>query len=289
MINYYLKETLRSIKRAKSSFFLSLTSMVIAMILIVGSVMTIQISADFQRDLKNNISVNIFLKENLTKEESASIEKEIKQKDFVNTVKYIDKEEAADKFIKETGEDFRRILDYNPLPASFSVTLKEKFVEPDSLNRIIHVLSQLKGVDEVVFKQEYVKKILTYLSTFKKYLFIITAILFLISVYIVYSTVKLVTGMKMEEVETMKLVGAKLSAIKIPIILNGMLIGFIASLISIIIFFLYITYIDKYINLLKIFNLRNEYYFTGVLLLGPFIGFIVSIFTLKKVTLKIKY
>jgi cell division transport system permease protein len=289
MISYYLKETLRSIKRAKSSFFLSLTSMVIAMLLIVGSVMTIQISADFQRDLKNNISVNIFLKENLTKEESASIEKEIKQKDFVNTVKYIGKEEAADKFIKETGEDFRRILDYNPLPASFSVTLKEKFVEPDSLNRIIPVFSQLKGVDEVVFKQEYVKKILTYLSTFKKYLFIITAILFLISVYIVYSTVKLVTGMKMEEVETMKLVGAKLSTIKIPIILNGILIGFIASLISIIIFFLYITYIDKYINLLKIFNLRNEYYFTGVLLLGPFIGFIVSIFTLKKVTLKIKY
>jgi cell division transport system permease protein len=289
MISYYLKETLRSIKRAKSSFFLSLTSMVIAMLLIVGSVMTIQISADFQRDLKNNISVNIFLKENLTKEESASIEKEIKQKDFVNTVKYIGKEEAADKFIKETGEDFRRILDYNPLPASFSVTLKEKFVEPDSLNRIIPVFSQLKGVDEVVFKQEYVKKILTYLSTFKKYLFIITAILFLISVYIVYSTVKLVTGMKMEEVETMKLVGAKLSTIKIPIILNGILIGFIASLISIIIFFLYITYIDKYINLLKIFNLRNEYYFTGVLLLGPFIGFVVSIFTLKKVTLKIKY
>jgi cell division transport system permease protein len=289
MISYYLKETLRSIKRAKSSFFLSLTSMVIAMLLIVGSVMTIQISADFQRDLKNNISVNIFLKENLTKEESASIEKEIKQKDFVNTVKYIGKEEAADKFIKETGEDFRRILDYNPLPASFSVTLKEKFVEPDSLNRIIPVFSQLKGVDEVVFKQEYVKKILTYLSTFKKYLFIITAILFLISVYIVYSTVKLVTGMKMEEMETMKLVGAKLSTIKIPIILNGILIGFIASLISIIIFFLYITYIDKYINLLKIFNLRNEYYFTGVLLLGPFIGFIVSIFTLKKVTLKIKY
>ena len=279
MINYYLKETLRSIRRAKSSFFLSLTSMVIALLLIVGSVMTIQISADFQRDLKNNISVNIFLKENLTKEESASIEKEIKQKDFVNTVKYISKEEAADKFIKETGEDFRRILDYNPLPACFSVTLKEKFVEPDSLNRIIPVLSQLKGVDEVVFKQEYVKKILTYLSTFKKYLFIITAILFLISVYIVYSTVKLVTGMKMEEVETMKLVGAKLSTIKIPIILNGILIGFIASLISIIIFFLYITYIDKYINLLKIFNLRNEYYFTGVILLGPFIGFIVSIFT----------
>lgn len=289
MISFYLKETFRSIKRAKSSFFLSLTSMVIAMLLIIGSVMTIQISANFQRDLKNNISINIFLKENLTKEESAVIEREIKQKIFVNTVTYVDKEAAAEKFIKETGEDFRRILDYNPLPASFSVTLKEKYVESDSLNKIIPVLSKLSGVDEVVFQQEYVKKVLTYLSTFKKYLFIITTILFLISVYIVYSTVKLVTGMKMEEMETIKLVGAKLSTIKIPIILNGILIGFIASLISIIIFLLYITYIDKYINLLKIINLRNEYYFLGVLLLGPFIGFIVSIFTLKKVTLKVKY
>ena|ERR1017187_515587 len=289
MIRFYLKETFRSIRRAKSSFFLSLTSMVIAMLLIIGSGMTIQISNNFQRDLKNNISINIFLKENLTKEESAVIEREIKKKNFVNTVIYVDKEAAAEKFIKETGEDFRRILDYNPLPASFSVTLKEKYVESDSLNKIIPVLSKLSGVDEVVFQQEYVKKVLTYLSTFKKYLFIITTILFLISVYIVYSTVKLVTGMKMEEIETIKLVGAKLSAIKIPIILNGILIGFIASLISIIIFLLYITYIDKYINLLKIFNLRNEYYFLGVLLLGPFIGFIVSIFTLKKVTLKVKY
>jgi len=289
MIIFYIKESIKSIKRAKSSFILSLTSMVIALVLIAGCVITIQISADFQRDLKNNISVNIFLKDSLSREEISTIETTIKHKKSVNTVSFIDKEEAAAKFIKETGEDFRRILDYNPMPASFLITFKEKYVDPDSLNSVIPVFSKIQGVDEVVFQQEYVKKMLTYLTTFKKYLFIITTILFLISVYIVYSTVKLVTGMKMEEMETIKLVGAKLSTIKIPIILNGILIGFIASLISIIIFFLYITYIDKYINLLKIFNLRNEYYFTGVLLLGPFIGFIVSIFTLKKVTLKIKY
>jgi len=289
MICFYLKESLRSIKRAKSSFFLSLTSMIIAMLLIIGSVVTIQISADFQRDLKNNISINIFLKDNQTKESITNIKKEIKRQVFVNTVNYVDKEEAAEKFIKETGEDFRRILDYNPLPASYSVTLNEKYVESDSLNEIIPILTKINGVDEVVFQQEYVKKMLSYLSNFKKYLFIITTILFLISVYIVYSTVKLVTEMKMEEIETIKLVGAKLSAIKIPIILNGILIGFIASLISIVIFLLYITYIDKYIKLLKIFHLKNEYYLIGVLLLGPFIGFIVSIFTLKKVTLKVKY
>jgi len=289
MISFYLQETLKSIKRAKSSFFLSLTSMVIAILLIIGSVITIQISADFQRNLKNNISINIFLKENLSQEETTTIEKEISQKKFINNIRFVGKKEAAEIFIKETGEDFRRILDYNPLPASFSVTLKENYVDSDSLNKIIPVISAIKGVDEVVFQQEYVKKMLSYLSNFKKYLFIVTAILFLISVYIVYSTVKLVTSMRMEEVDTMKLVGAKLSTIKIPIVMNGILIGFLASLVSIIIFLLYITYIDKYINLLKNFNLRNEYYYLGVLLLGPFIGFIVSIFTLKKVTLKVKY
>src|ERR1035437_3344711 len=167
MNSFYLKEAFNSIKRAKSSFFLSLTSMVIAMLLIIGSVITLQISADFQQNLKNNVSINIFLKENLSKEETAVIEKEIKHKNFVNNVVFIGKEEAAELFIKETGEDFRKILDYNPLPASFAVTLKERYVEPDSLNKIIPVFSKLDGVDEVVFQQEYVKKVLTYLTTFK--------------------------------------------------------------------------------------------------------------------------
>jgi cell division transport system permease protein len=287
MITFYIKESVKSIKRAKSSFILSLTSMVIALVLIAGCVMTIQISADFQRDLKNNISVNVFLRDSLSREEISVIETSLKHKKSVNTVRFIDKEEAASKFISETGEDFRRILDYNPMPASFLITFKENYVDPDSLNTIIPAFSKIRGVDEVVFQQEYVKRILIYLSTFKKYLFIITFILFLISLYIVYSTVKLVTALKLEELETMKLVGAKLSTIKIPIILNGMLIGFLASLITISIFMLYVTYIDRYINLLKLFNLRNEFYLTGILLIGPFIGFIVSIFSLRKITLKI--
>ena len=287
MIIFYLREAVKSIKRAKSSFILSLTSMVIALVLIAGCVMTIQISADFQRDLKNNISVNVFLKDSLSREDISSIETTIKHKKSVNTVRFIDKEEAAAKFINETGEDFRRILDYNPLPSSFLITFKESYVEPDSLNNIIPLFSKIKGVDEVVFQQEYVKRILVYLSIFKKYLFIITFILFLISVYVVYSTVKLVTALKLEELETMKLVGAKLSTIKIPIVLNGILIGFLASLITISIFILYVTYIDRYINLLKIFNFRKELYLAGILLAGPFIGFVVSIFSLRKITLKI--
>jgi len=287
MITFYIKESVKSIIRAKSSFILSLTSMVIALVLIAGCVITIQISAGFQRDLKNNISVNVFLKDSLSREDISVIETSIKHNKSVNTVRLIDKEEAASKFIKETGEDFRRILDYNPMPASFLITFKENYVDPDSLNSIIPVLSKIRGVDEVVFQQEYVKRILMYLSTFKKYLFIITFILFLVSVYIVYSTVKLVTALKLEELETMKLVGAKLSTIKIPIVLNGIIIGFIASLITISIFILYVTYIDRYINLLRIFNLRNEFYLTGILLTGPFIGFIVSIFSLRKITLKI--
>ena len=287
MITFYIKESIKSIKRAKSSFVLSLTSMVIALVLIAGCVITFQISADFQKTLKNNISVNIFLKDSLSREDISAIEASIRHKKSVNTIRFIDKEEAASNFIRETGEDFRRILDYNPMPASFMITLKENYVDPDSLSSIIPVFSKIKGVDEVVFQQEYVKRILTYLSEFKKYLFVITLILFLISIYIVYSTVKLVTALKLEELETMKLVGAKLSTIKIPIVFNGILIGFLASLITISIFILYVTYIDRYINLLKIFNLRNEYYLTGILLTGPIIGFIVSIFSLRKITLKI--
>ena len=56
----------------------------------------------------------------------------------------------ANLFIEETGEDFRDILDYNPLPASFAVTVNKDFSHPDSLEYIIADLNKFSWTEEVV-------------------------------------------------------------------------------------------------------------------------------------------
>jgi cell division transport system permease protein len=287
MVLFYIKEALKSIARAKLSFMLSLISMSISVLLITASVITIQLSEQLQTDLRNQISINIFLTENLPQDSIDQINTSIREMNFFSAVEFIDKEKAAEIFIKETGEDFRKLLDYNPLPVSFTVTLREKYANKDSLNFISQKLSRLNGVDEVIYQQEYINKFIAFIDNLKEYVFVITGILLIISIYIIYSTVRLVTNLRMEELETMKLVGAKLSTIKFPIIFNGILIGFFASIISLVIFILFIYYFDNYIGVQKFLTFNSYFYLIIILSVGPLAGLLVSIFSLRKITLKI--
>ena len=286
MIGFWFKEAFKSINRAKSSFILSLVSTSISVLLIVSSIILIQLSNEFQTNLKEKLNINIFLKDSVSGTSIKNIESKIKNKNYINSVKFIDKDEAAKNFIKDTGEDFRKILDYNPLPASFSITLKENYVKKETIDKIIPELSQINGVDEVVYQYKFADEVLSFLDSVKKYIFIITFVLLLISIYIVYSTVKLVISLKQEEFETMKLVGAKLSTIKMPVIINGTFIGFLAGIIALGIFLIILYYLGNLLALKSYFHFVKIYLLL-MILIGPILGFLVSAFTLRRINLRI--
>jgi len=110
MLIFWIKEAIKLIGRAKSSFFLSLVSTSVSVLLITASVMIIQLSDSLQNRLKESVSINIFLKDSVNDSELLKIRKLISGQVFVKSVLYINKNQAADNFVKETGEDFRKLL-----------------------------------------------------------------------------------------------------------------------------------------------------------------------------------
>ncbi|MCH7772916.1 MAG: hypothetical protein IH784_00720 [Bacteroidetes bacterium] len=134
MIIFWFKEAFKSISRAKSSFFLTLISLTLAVILIEASITALKLSEIFQKKIKSNINVSLFIKDPFNENNIKDYKSELSRKNYIKSVKYVSKDEAAKSFIRETGEDFREILDYNPLPASFVVNLNTDFVSEDSLN-----------------------------------------------------------------------------------------------------------------------------------------------------------
>ena len=287
MIIFWFKEAFKSISRAKSSFFLTLISLTLAVILIEASITALKLSEIFQKKIKSNINVSLFIKDPFNENNINDYKSELSSKNYVKSAKYVSKDEAAKSFIRETGEDFREILDYNPLPASFVVKLNTDVVSKDSLNSVINNLSSLKWVDEVVFKDSFVYRLLSYLEAGKNYLFIATAILILIAVYLVYSTINLITSNRMKELETMKLVGAKLSTIKMPIILNGLITGLLASIIAIAVYYLISIQVDQYYLVNKFITANKYYYVVTLMIIGPVLSFLVTVYSLRKLTLKI--
>lgn len=284
---FSIKEAFRLIGRAKSSFFLSLTSIIISVLLITASLALIQSTNSIQKKIKENVSINLFLKDGLTSVETNNIKNELEKKEYTKSLDYIDKDQAAEIFIRETGEDFRKLLDYNPLPASFTLNMKDKYVDKDSLDAIIASLSEIKGVDEIGMKDEFIYKLISILNGIKRYIFIATGIILFLSIYIVYSTVKLIINSRFEELETMKLVGAKLITIKMPVILNSMIVGLLAGAVSTGIFILFVSVFADYISTINFLGTSKYIYLSLLIFVGPFLGLAVSLISLKRLSLKI--
>ena len=287
MITFILKETIASIKKAKGSFLISLTSMSISLFLITLSLFLVDFSGAVQNKLKKNIIINVFINDSLAGSKSDLIRNYLESREDISTVTYISKDSAAQNFIRETGEDFRKLLDYNPLPASFRITVSENLFSPQQLKKTVAEISMVNGVDEVIYGNETAEKIYHLITESKKYVFAATFVLILISIYIIFSTSNLVIKQSLNEMETMKLIGARMSAIKLPVILNSAITGMAAGIISLAIFILFSNSIAGYISQQYSYKF-NYFILSGVtILLGFILGVVVSSLTLRKITLRI--
>ncbi|AFH49792.1 Cell division protein [Ignavibacterium album JCM 16511] len=287
-MSFVIKESFKLILRSKLNFFLNLISLTLCVLLIVLSFYLIRASKFLQEYVQQNISLNIFINDNVNDESLNNFAAKLKNQPFTSKIEFISKERAAEIFLKETGEDFRKILDYNPLPASYTLYLKNEYTNKDSLNKIVSDIQKEEIVTEVVSKMEFLQKVIAFSEKVKLYIFIFTGFMLLVSIYLVYSTVKLIMNSKYEELETMKLVGAKLSTIKLPIIFNIILIGLLSGTISILISFSVISYFNiDYNLLLKMTELDFRLFIVLILLIGPFIGSIVTTVALRKISLRV--
>ncbi|BDQ02408.1 MAG: cell division protein FtsX [Ignavibacterium sp.] len=287
-MSFVIKESFKLILRSKLNFFLNLISLTLCVLLIVLSFYLIRASKFLQEYVQQNISLNIFIKDNVSDESLNNFAEQLKNQPFTSKIEFISKERAAEIFLKETGEDFRKILDYNPLPASYTLYLKNEYTNKDSLKKIMSAIQREEIVTEVVSKMEFLQKVIAFSEKVKLYIFIFTGFMLLVSIYLVYSTVKLIMNSKYEELETMKLVGAKLSTIKLPIIFNIILIGLLSGAISMLVSFSVISYFNLDYNLLlKVTGFDFRLFIVLILLIGPFIGSIVTTVALRKISLRV--
>lgn len=287
-MSFVIKESFKLILRSKLNFILNLISLTLCVLLIVLSFYLVRASKYLQEYVQQNISLNIFIKDNINSEYLKIFSERLSSQPFTSKIEFVSKEKAAEIFLKETGEDFRKILEYNPLPASFILYLKNEYTSRDSINKVINEIQREEIVTEVVSKMEFLQKVISFSEKAKMYIFIFTGFILIVSVYLVYSTVKLIMNSKYDELETMKLVGAKLSTIKLPIIINIVLIGLLAGAICFAVLYSIISLFNIDLKLLlNLTGLDLRLLVFVILILGPVIGSFVTIVALRKISLRV--
>jgi cell division transport system permease protein len=233
MIIFYLSETLRLFRKSGYNSFILIVITSLAAVVSVASILLVYGVNTLDKNLKAGIKLNVFLETSLDQPDINQIEINLKNVSMVKRVEFISQERATEKFIKETGENFKEVLDNNPLPNLFIVSLDASMIDENNISRITGSIRQITGVSDVIYDYETTLKLLKLLRMIQYFFYPLAAVLVFLSIYLVYSNNKLLIRQNQNLFSTMNLVGGKFSSIRIPIILNGVLIGIISSIICI--------------------------------------------------------
>jgi cell division transport system permease protein len=286
MLNYYFSETLNSFKRAKLSTVIIVITTSVAITLSAFSIMIVLLSNAFSEEVKSRAEMSLFLKDSLSVAKADSIKKVLAADWYVGEVKYLSKEEAESNFIKETGEDFKAVLESNPLPASFVLKFKPDLVNENNFESLVDRYKNIDGIDDILFDYGTVLQILKFIKSIRNFIYLGAFLMICLSIYLVYSNNKLQLNARKELFDTMKLVGAKVFTIKFPLILYGILVGVISSILCMAVYILTLNLIQRFYESFKITEWMIMFNLV-ILILGVAFGLIGSLLATRKINLNV--
>ncbi|MFT4968507.1 MAG: cell division transport system permease protein [Chitinophagales bacterium] len=262
-------------KKSSPTYFTSIVS-VSLILLVLGLIGTFFIqSARLTQSVKENMAVQLVLKETLNESDRLQYAKQLEAEIFVKDLEQVSKEDAAELMKEDLGEDFIETIGYNPLPDAIVLHLNAAYSNNDSLAWIKEGILATKNVVAVNYDEKLADNISKFSSKVLIGMLVFLALLLLISFVVIDNTIKLSMFSQRFIIRSMQLVGAKRWFITKPFVFRAIFNGVLSALIAALLLLLGIFLFEKYVIDLNIFN--NYLYFAFVTLSLIAIGIVIPL------------
>ncbi|MFZ8960292.1 MAG: cell division protein FtsX [Flavobacteriaceae bacterium] len=181
---------------------------------------------------KEQIALTIYVKDSAKDIEIKQLQKKLQLDQGTKRVEFTPKEEAAEQYARDIGEDFVEFLGYNPLLNSIDVFFNADFVNTQSLEETKTSLEASDFVSEVVYDQPLVSLLDNNIQRISLVLLFTSALFIAIALLLINSSIRLSIYSKRFIIKTMQMVGATKSFIRKPFILTHLRLGVISSLVA---------------------------------------------------------
>ena len=180
-------------------------------------------------------AMQIFINPEATEEQEKELEANIRSIQYINTVDYVSQEQALNTVKSWLGENSSLLDPYsgedNPFKASFSITLTD-LTKSEEVQRQIETF---ENVAKITIGNDTINKLIDIANGIRTATGVILVLLILISIFIIANTIKLTVHARRKEISIMKYVGATNGFIRWPFMVEGILIGVIAAIITVVI------------------------------------------------------
>ena len=271
-------------RRLRSSYFSVVISIALVLFMVGFLGLVLLKSTQVANHFKEEVVITLFLKNDTSKDQTENLRNSLIKEIFTRKIIYISKEDAAKFYAEDLGEDFVNYLGTNPLKNSIDIYLNPGFVTPEKMEEIADRFKNNTYVFEVSYDKPLVTFLTQNIQRISFWLFVISSFFGLIALILINSSIRLSVYSKRFNIKTMQMVGATKGFIRKPFIWNGIQLGFIGAIVSLIALSVVIYYIDQKIPSLQLTSdyTTLAYLGGGILIIAFVISWLSTFFATQR-------
>ncbi len=274
----------KSPRKSKPSFTYAIISMALILLLVGLLGLTIFLTQKSLKGIKENIEFELVLDKDIEEIDKIQIRNFLNGKPYIKSNTFLSKEDAAENFQRELGQNFIETLGFNPLYDAYIITLNSNYTASDSIQKVKTEILAQKGIEDVSFDQGIVDLLNAKLKSLSLVILGISVFLLLIAISLIDSTIRLSMFSQRFIIRSMQLIGATQSFIQKPFLTTAIRNGLVSAVLAIGVMGGLLIYINRRYNALVV---QEDLpilaaIFISVLVLGVLISLFSTFFTVRK-------
>ena len=228
---------------------LASVAVMVVTLFVIGSVIFLLATLDSSlTEIKNKVDINVYFATSAATEDILALKKKLEKMPEVARAEYVSREDALANFKKKHENDALTLQALGELPDNpLGAILNVKARTPSQYESIANFLksegSAEIGASAIIEKVNYydnktaIDKLGRIIDSARKLGIALTIALVAISIIIVFNTIRLAIYIAREEISVMRLVGASNRYIRGPFVVTGVVYGFFAAALTLLIFY----------------------------------------------------
>lgn len=270
---------------------MTITLFIISTVLIIYTLTNLSIN-----NIKDTIGVSVYFNSQTTQKEVLEIKEELELLPEIKQIDYIPKTAALEKF-KEIHKNDSLLIETlnefaeseNPLPDSFAIKANE-LSDYAYISEVLNSDRFTPFFDRVRDNSKVIERLFNITDTLAKLGILLTSVFIIVTIMVMFNTIRLTIYNRREEVEIMRLVGATNSYIRGPFIIEGIMYAFLATGITAAVLLALAFFFSSGVeNFLALPNIQDNFIFTLVwkvilvdLLISLVLGVLASTIAIRR-------
>ena len=277
-----VRDGFKSVGRNLSLSIASISCITITLLIISIALIASSNVENMTKLIREDFTIVAFIKLDTKDEDIKTIKKEIESYDNIESVTYQTKKEVANE-MKDTSSDLAGIIDSwsddtNPLYNTFLIKVKDT----DQITKTAKKIESLDSIEKINYLQGMVESLMTVFKFVEKAMIVAMIALLLVTLFLINNTIKITIFSRKREIEIMRLVGASNMSIKQPFVIEGLCLGFLGSVIPVLVTIYGYSVLYKHFNgqlfspFFKLVPSEPFMYYIALILMG--LGIVIGMF-----------